>query len=100
MATVVAGIPSYIEGRNPRCIEAMVGRLNEILDLKLDLAPLKAQRQQFLQGVQLAMSKNPKLAERIHQLEQMYDKETRDDAETESDDDVRDWFERQNIKLD
>ncbi len=102
MATLVAGIPSYIEGRNPRCIEAMVGKLNEILTLNIDLAPLQAQRQQFLQGVELAMNKNPKLAERIHQLEQMYDKETRDDAEGEgqTDADVRDWFERQNIKLD
>lgn len=100
MATIVAGIPSYIEGRNPRCIEAMVGKLKEILDLKIDLAPLHTQSKQFLQGVQLAMSKNQKLADRIHQLEQMYDKETRDDADKETDNDVREWFERQNIKLD
>jgi predicted ATP-grasp superfamily ATP-dependent carboligase len=100
MATLVAGIPSYIEGRNPRCIEAMVAKLNEILELNLDLAPLTAQRKQFMQGVQLAMTKNQKLAERIKQLEQMYDKETRDNEEEETDDDIRDWFERQNIKLD
>lgn len=108
MATLVAGIPSYIDGRNPRCIQAMLAKLSEVVGINVDISELEAQRSEFLQGVQIAMQKNPKLAERIKQLEELYDNEVDGDAsgepkskpETTEDTDLRNWFERQNIKLD
>ncbi len=108
MATLVAGIPSYIEGRNPRCIQAILTKLSEIIGVPFDLSELESQRSEFLQGVQIAMQKNPKLTERIKQLEDLYDKEVNGEAEDEADpkapspDDsaLKNWFERQNIKLD
>jgi len=103
MATLVAGIPSYIEGRNPRCIEAMLAKLGEILGRSFDLGELQAQRREFLQGVQIAMTKNPKLTERIQQLEKLYDNEVNGETTEETkgtDDTLKNWFERQNIKLD
>jgi len=103
MATIVAGIPSYIEGRNPRCIEAMITKLGEILGRNFDLGDLQAQSREFLDGVQTAMKKNPKLAERIQQLEKLYDNEVSGETTEETkgtDDTLKNWFERQNIKLD
>ncbi len=104
MATLVAGIPSYIEGRNPRCIEAMLTKLGEILGRTFDLSDLEAQRREFLDGVQVAMTKNPKLTERIQQLEKLYDNEvsgeTTEEPKSADDSALKNWFERQNIKLD
>jgi hypothetical protein len=106
MATLVAGIPSYIEGRNPRCIQAMLAKLSEVTGVPFDLSELDAQRSEFLQGVQIAMEKNPKLAERIKQLEKLYDDEVNgtgeasDEPKVTDDAALKNWFERQNIKLD
>lgn len=102
MATVVAGIPSYIEGRNPRCIEAMLAKLNALLKLNIDLAPIQTEVQQFLQGVTVAMQKNPKMRERLDELEKLYDEELNGEEHeaTEEDAEMRDWFERQNLRLD
>lgn len=103
MATLVAGIPSYIDGRNPRCIEAMLTKLGELLGRTFDLTELQGQRREFLQGVQIAMQKNPKLTERIQQLEKLYDNEINGETSEETketDDSLKNWFERQNIKLD
>ena len=59
------------------------------------------------QGVEIAMQKNPKLTERIKQLEKLYDDEVNGTGESSSDepktmDDsaLKNWFERQIIKLD
>lgn len=102
MASIVTGIPSYIEGRNPRCIEAVVTKLNAVLGLDVDVTPLQVEGQQFLQGVNLAMQKNPKLAERLAELERVYDAELDGETHEQTDEDreMRDWFERQNLRLD
>jgi len=106
MATLVAGIPSYIDGRNPRCIQAMLAKLSEVAGINVDLSELDAQRSEFLHGVQIAMEKNPKLTERIKQLEKLYDDEVNgtgeatDEPKSPNDAALKNWFERQNIKLD
>jgi len=100
MASMVAGIPSYIEGRNPRCIETMLERLRDIVGFELDLAEIQKQRTAFLTGVTTAMAKNPKLAERITELEKLLDGESDGETSEEEDDEMREWFESQNLKLD
>ncbi len=103
MATLVAGIPSYIEGRNPRCIESMLTKIGDILGRTFDLSDLQSQSREFLDGVQVAMTKNPKLTERIQQLERFYDNEINGETSEEAKemgDGLKNWFERQNIKLD
>ncbi|HOI55970.1 MAG TPA: PAC2 family protein, partial [Phycisphaerae bacterium] len=37
VVSLVAEIPAYVQGRNPKCIEAMVRRLAAMLDLRVDL---------------------------------------------------------------
>ena len=42
MFTIVAEIPSYVQGRNAKCIESTARKLNAILEMRLDLSDLKA----------------------------------------------------------
>src|SRR5207253_4369552 len=43
MASLAAEIPAYPAGRNPVCIEAVTRRLAKVLQLPVDLAPLRAE---------------------------------------------------------
>lgn len=95
MASIVAGIPSYVQGRNAKCIEAAVHRVAGVLGLRVDIAALKSMREEFLKGVEKIVKERPDLAEHIKKLEEAYDEQT---SEPEQDE-LRDWFEKQGIRL-
>lgn len=93
MVSCVAGIPSYVDGRNAKCIDAVAKKVAGFLDLHIDFSDLEAEAAEFVLGLGKVMTANSKLAEKVDQLEKFYD----DDTEVDSNDDLKDWFERQDL---
>jgi predicted ATP-grasp superfamily ATP-dependent carboligase len=75
MISLVAEIPSYLQGTNPASIEAVTRRLAKILHLPLDLAALRTASTQWELEVSSAVDENQELANTIRQLEEAYDNE-------------------------
>jgi hypothetical protein len=73
MASLAAEIPSYLQGPNPVCIEAVTRRLAKILRLPLDLAPLRAASTRWELAVTEAIDKDEDLAGKVRELEEAYD---------------------------
>jgi hypothetical protein len=92
----VAEIPAYIQGRNFRCIRAAVHRLAGLLGLNIDLEGLRLLADQMEEQLTKAVAEQPELAERITKLEEDYDNDIFD---TELGD-LKDWLQRQGIRLD
>ena len=93
--TLVAEIPAYVQGKNVRCIEAMVRKLATILDLDLDIGDLKTMSLEFKKRLNEAVQERPDLAELLHKMETDYDREVLDAHM----DDLRDWFEKQGFTI-
>ena len=96
MASCVCAIPSYVDGRNVKCIEAVTRKVAGLMDMPLDLSGLEAETEEFLSGLDKAVMANEKFAEKVKQLEQFYDEE----VGLQPGDDLQDWFERQNLQSD
>ena len=76
MISLVAEIPSYLQGTNPLSIEAVTRRLAKILKLPLDLASLRAASTASGNSKSAApSSENEELAETVRRLEDAYDNE-------------------------
>jgi proteasome assembly chaperone (PAC2) family protein len=75
MLSLVAEIPSYLEGTNPLSIEAIARRLASILGLPIDLASLREASNEWESRVTAAAEKNAELAATIRKLEDAYDNE-------------------------
>ncbi|MCH8203660.1 MAG: PAC2 family protein [Candidatus Hydrogenedentes bacterium] len=96
MASCVAGIPSYVDGRNVKCIQEITRKLATILGLTLDFSGLEAETAEFLANLDKVVKENSRLNEKVRQLEKFYDEE----VGPTSGDDVRAWFERQDLEID
>jgi hypothetical protein len=83
MVSLVAEIPSYLQGANPLSIEAVTRRLAKILKLPLDLASLRVASTEWELQVSSAVEQNPDLAKTIRELEDAYDNELLDQAADE-----------------
>jgi predicted ATP-grasp superfamily ATP-dependent carboligase len=82
MVSLVAEIPSYLQGPNLSCIEAVTRRLAKILQLPLDLDSLRAASTRWELEVSAQVEKDEALALQIRRLEQAYDNELlREDSE-------------------
>ena len=73
MVSLVAEIPSYLQGPNLSCIEAVTRRLAKILRLPLDLDSLRAASTRWELQVSAQVEKDEALALQIRRLEQAYD---------------------------
>jgi proteasome assembly chaperone (PAC2) family protein len=73
MASLVAEIPPYIEGRNPLSIEAVTRRLAAILELQVDFQALRAESDEWESKVTEKVEDNDELAEQIREMEAAYD---------------------------
>ena len=82
MASLVAEIPSYLDGSNPTCIEAVTRRLAKILQLSLDLDSLRSASTQWELQVSQAIEDNPELADKVRDLEGDYDNELLEQEDT------------------
>ena len=73
MVSLVAEIPSYLQGANPASIEAVTRRLAKILKLPLDLAALRSASTEWELQVSSIVDENQELASTIRELENSYD---------------------------
>ena len=96
LVSLVAEIPAYVQGRNPRCIESVTRRLAGMLEVQLDLEDLRVQSDRLEEHVNKALEEHPELKERIAQLEEHYDNNV---FETQMPD-LKAWLEQQGIRLD
>lgn len=75
MISLVAEIPSYLQGTNPRCIEAVSRRLAKMLKLPLDLASLRQASTEWELQISAIIEENKELAHTVRELEEAYDTE-------------------------
>jgi proteasome assembly chaperone (PAC2) family protein len=95
MATFVAEIPAYVQGTNPICIEAVVRRIAGILGIQIELDDLQRSRRVFEKRLNKIVPERPELAALIKKLESDYDSEVFDTMG-----ELKEWLERQGIRLD
>jgi len=96
MSSFVATIPAYVQGNNPRCIEAVIRRVAGILGLQIDLDDLRAVGDEFEKKLNDAVAEQPELSANIHKLEEDYDNEV---FNTEMGD-LKTWLQQKGIRLD
>lgn len=75
MISLVAEIPGYLQGTNPRSIEAVARRLASIINQPIDLDSLRGASNEWESQVTAAVEKDDELAGTIRKLEDEYDDE-------------------------
>jgi proteasome assembly chaperone (PAC2) family protein len=75
MLSLVAEIPSYLQGTNPLSIEAIARRLAAILGQPIDLDAMRETSNDWESRVTAAVEKDEELADTIRKLEEAYDNE-------------------------
>ena len=96
MCSLVAEMPAYVQGRNPRCIEAILKRLAALLNLEVNLEPLRRIGDILEKKLDKAVEEQGELADHIKMLEENYDKEMFD-ADMG---DLKEWLEKRGIRVD
>ena len=96
MVSLVATIPAYVQGNNPKCIEAVTRRLAGMLGLELELGGLTAISDEFEKKLRDAVLEQPELANNIRKLEEDYDNEIFNSEMG----DLKQWLEQQGIRVD
>lgn len=96
MVNLVATIPAYVQGNNPKCIEAVTRRLAGMLDLEIDLDDLSAVSDEFEKKLNEAVQEQPELEANIRKLEEDYD----NDIFNNEMGDLKKWLEQQGIRTD
>lgn len=96
MVSLVATIPAYVQGNNPKCIEATTRRLAGMLELDLELADLTSVSDEFEKKLDEVVQEQPELANNIHKLEEDYDNEIFNSEMG----DLKRWLEQQGIRVD
>jgi len=96
MASLVAEIPSYIEGTNPKSIEAVLRKLAALLDLQADFDGLRSSTDSWEGRLNKALKRKPELAKHIRKLEEDYDNEVFDTQMG----DLKVWLQQQGIRVD
>lgn len=96
MASLVAEIPAYIQGTNPKSIEAVVRKLVAILSLQVPLGELRTFSAAWEEKVNEVLAKKRDLAKYIRKLETDYDNEVFDTQMG----DLKEWLEQQGIRVD
>ena len=96
MASIVAEIPAYIQGANPKGIEAVVRKLAAILGADLGLEDLRPVTDEWEKRIASVLAERAELAEFVHKLETDYDAEI---FETQMGD-LKDWLQEKGIRVD
>jgi proteasome assembly chaperone (PAC2) family protein len=96
MVSLVATVPAYVQGTNPKCIEAVTRRLVGMLGLRLDLDDMTVISEDFERKLTRVVQEQPDLAENIQRLEEDYDKEIFNSEMGE----LKDWLQQQGVRLD
>lgn len=96
MATLVAEIPVYVQGYNPRCIQATLRILGKLLNLPIRTTELQEASKAFDRKIHGLMETQPDLKEKVKELEKQHDQEAFD---TEMGD-LKAWLEEKGLRLD
>jgi proteasome assembly chaperone (PAC2) family protein len=96
MVNLVATVPAYVQGNNPKCIEAITQRLTGMLDLDINLDDLKLVTEDFEKKLTDLVQQQPDLAGNICRLEEDYDNDIFNNEMSE----IKEWLEQQGIRLD
>jgi proteasome assembly chaperone (PAC2) family protein len=96
MASFIATIPAYVQGNNPKCIEAVIRRLVGILELKVDFDDLRIVSDEFEKKLNDIVQEQPELAGNIRKLEEDYDNEIFNSEMG----DLKKWLQQQGIRVD
>ncbi|UCE49755.1 MAG: PAC2 family protein [Phycisphaerales bacterium] len=96
MVSLVATIPAYVQGNNPKCIEAVTRRLAGMLELDVHLGDLTAISDEFEKKLGDVVHEQPELESNIHRLEEDYDSEIFNNEMGE----LREWLEQKGIRVD
>lgn len=75
MTSLVAEIPSYLQGANPSSIEAVTRRLAKIFQLPLDLDTLRTASTEWELKISSAVEEDEDLQDKVRQMEDEYDNE-------------------------
>jgi hypothetical protein len=75
MVSLAAEVPSYLQGRNPVCIEAVTRRLAKVLRIPLELSELRAESTAWELEVSKAVEEDDDLAQKVRHLEEAYDEQ-------------------------
>jgi len=95
MASIVATIPAYVQGANPKCIVAATRRMAGVLGVHVDLDDLQTAADEFEKKLSEIVQEQPELAENIQKLEQDYDNEVFSEMG-----DLKNWLHQKGIRLD
>jgi predicted ATP-grasp superfamily ATP-dependent carboligase len=95
LASIVATVPAYVQGANPKCIVAATRRIAGILGIRVDLDDLQASADEFEKKLSEIVQEQPELAENIIKLEQDYDNEIFSEMG-----DLKNWLHQKGIRLD
>jgi proteasome assembly chaperone (PAC2) family protein len=96
MVNLVATVPAYVQGSNPKCIDVVVRRMAGMLALELHLDDLRAAADEFEKKLTDVVNEQPELAESVIKLEQDYDNEVFDNEMS----DLKQWLHQKGIRLD
>ncbi|UCC28912.1 MAG: PAC2 family protein [Phycisphaerales bacterium] len=96
MASLVAEIPAYVQGTNPKSIEAMVRKLAAILGLQVSLDRLRSIADEWERRLDEALEREQDLAGHIRKLEEDYDNDVFDTQMG----DLKKWLEQRGIRVD
>ena len=95
MVGIVATVPAYVQGANPKCIVAATRRIAGILGIRVDLDDLQASADEFEKKLSEIVQEQPELAENVVKLEQDYDNEIFSEMG-----DLKHWLHQKGIRLD
>ena len=95
MVSIVATVPAYVQGTNPKCVEAVTRRIAGMLGVHVDLDDLQAAADEFERRLTEVVQEQPELAENIVKLEQDYDNEIFSEMG-----DLKHWLHQKGIRLD
>jgi len=70
MISLVATVPAYVQGTNPKCIEAVARRLEGMLGLRVDLDDMSAVSEVFQKKLSEIVQEQPELAGNIQILKE------------------------------
>jgi len=96
MVNLVAEIPAYVQGYNPKCIETVIRTLARLLDVQINLDDLREMGDEFEKKLSEIVEGQPELAKKVSELEEDYDNQVFD---TEMGD-LKDWLQQKGIRLD
>lgn len=87
---------AYVQGRNIACIQATVQQLAILMNTPMDISELSEVTLEFERELESFVKKRPDLARQIRKLEQTYEDQSADPTN----EDMQDWFNKQDIQLD